>query len=210
MSTTSPAMQVLIDFLAAGKDADSALVAYDQRAEAAVKADLPMLIATKEVSVTEAASSLGLSETATNVHIATLEAAMYENDMKPHELRTIMWAAHSCKGVSLSALRKEIKALPDNAKRSDCYRLVRKAIDATVQAKVAEAKRAEKTPELPHKTLTRAASTASNVKSVGDDVAATLAALTLMEAECKRIRALVVSALTVTTIDAEAPATVTV
>lgn len=208
MSTTTPAMQVLIDFLAAGKEADSALVAYDQRAEAAVKADLAMLIATKEVSVSEAAASLGLSETATNVHVAVLEACVYENDTRPHDLRSIMWAAHATKGVSLSGLRKEIRALPDNAKRSDAFRIVRKAIDATVAAKVAEAKRAEKTPELPHKTVARAATVASNVKTVGDDLAAMLASITLMEAEAKRLRKMVADALTVTTIDVENTVTV--
>lgn len=209
MSTTNNAAKALSDFFAAAKSLDNAEATYNTAAEAAVRADVPLAIAAGDLKQREVAAQVGLSESAVMYHIAVLEACCLQNDMKPSELRTIMIAAHKTSGVSLSGLRKEVGQLPDTAKRSDAFRLVRKAIDAAVTAASKDKDKETKAPEAQHKTVARAATTLSNLKELreGTDLAATLAALALVEAEVKRLKSLVISALTVTVVE-EVPATV--
>lgn len=206
MSTINNARKAASVFFAAAKTMDGAVTGYNNAAEAAVKADVPMLLLTGELSQRELAREAGLSDAAGQYHAAVLEACMYEAaGVTPAELRTMFVACHKQAGVSLSAVREKVRSLSDKSSRADVVRLVKSHLTA-VDADGGKVK--GKTPEPAHKTVARAASTVGNVKSLdGADLAATAAALALLKAEVRRMESLIIAAATVT-VEEEVPATV--
>lgn len=201
------ARAALVEAYSTETSLSGATAAYDAAMEKALKADAPIFLATGELKAADIVAEVGLSKSAAPYTKAVVLSLPYVNDMKPHELRTIWCAVQNTKGVSIETLLKEVNNFPETAKRSDVYRLCRSAIDSAVR----EAKRkeqGEKEKEPTHKTLTRAATTCSNIKSMeGADLPASAAALALLKAEVKRLEALIIAA-AVVTVDEEVPATV--
>lgn len=199
MSTITNARKAASEFFAAAKTIDGAVTGYNLKAEAAVKADVPMLLATGELSQRELAHEAGLSDAAGQYHAAVLEACVYESaGVTPAELRSMFVACHKTAGVSLSAVRAAVRNMSDKSTRADVVRLVRSHLTA-VDADGGKVKGKDKTPEPVHKTITRSASAMSNVKTVvGADLAASAAALALVKAEVRRLEALIIAASIVT------------